>query len=52
MMVTHNMEYIDLPLTNSRLDFANDDDEAIEDRGDCLRIPFDPEKQKQTASQS
>jgi hypothetical protein len=52
MMVTHNVEYIDLPLTNSWFDFANDDDKTIEDRGDCLRIPFDPEEQKQTASQS
>jgi hypothetical protein len=52
MMVKYNVEYIDLPLTDSRLDFANDDDETIEDRGDCLRIPFNPEEQKQTASQS
>jgi hypothetical protein len=52
MMVMHHVKYINLPLTDSRLDFANDDDETIEDRGDCLHIQLDPEEQKQTASQS
>jgi hypothetical protein len=52
MMVKHDVEYIDLPLTDSRLEHANDENEAIEDRGDCIRIAFDPEEQQQTASKS
>jgi hypothetical protein len=52
LMIEHNVEYVDLPLTDFRLEFANDDSNDIEDRGDCIRIPFDPEQQKQTASQS
>jgi transposase len=31
---------------------VNDDNNDIEDRGDCIRIPFDLEQQKQMASQS
>jgi hypothetical protein len=50
MMVTLNVEYINLPLTNSRPDFAYDDDETIKDRGDCLCIPFNPEEQKNSKS--
>jgi transposase len=52
MMVEYEVEYIDLPLTENRFEYANDDSDEIEDRGDCLRIPFDPEQQKQTAGQS
>jgi hypothetical protein len=33
MMVKHDVEYIDLPITDSRLEHANDENEAIEDRG-------------------
>jgi transposase len=51
-MMVNDVDYIDLPLTESRLDYATDDNDDIEDRGDCIRIPFDPEEQKQTASQS
>jgi len=52
MMVKHDVEYIDLPITDSRLEHANDENEAIEDRGDCIRIAFDPEEEQQTASKS
>ena len=52
MMVKHDVEYIDLPITDSRLEHANDENEAIEDRGDCIRIAFDPDEQQQTASKS
>jgi hypothetical protein len=52
LMIEHNFEYVDLPLTDCRLEFANDDNNDIEDRGDCIRIPFNPEQQKQMASQS
>ena len=52
MMVKHDVEYIDLPITDSRLEHANDENEAIEDRGDCIRIAFDPEEPQQTESKS
>jgi hypothetical protein len=52
MMAKHDVDYIDLPLTKLRLDYANDDHDNIDDRGDCIRIPFNPEEQKQMASQS
>jgi hypothetical protein len=52
MMVKHNVDYIDLPLTKSCLDYASDDNDDIDGKGNCIRIPFDPEEQKQIASQS
>jgi transposase len=52
MMVQYDVAYIDIPLTDNRLEYANDDNDDIQDRGDCLRITFHPEEQKQTASQS
>jgi len=52
MMVKHEVEYLDLPLTDSRLEFAEDENEFIDDRGDCIRIDFGPEEQQQTASKS
>jgi hypothetical protein len=38
MMVKHDVEYTDLPITDSRLEHANAENEAIEDRGDCIRL--------------
>jgi transposase len=52
MMTKYEVDYLDLPLTESRFEFINEEDERIEDRGDCIRISFDPEEQQQTASQS
>jgi transposase len=46
MMVEHSVEYIDLPLTGKRMELVGD---KVEDRGDCIRIQFDPEEQNKRA---
>jgi transposase len=46
MMAGHSVEYIDLPLTDKRMELVEDE---VEDRGNCIRIQFDPEEQKKRA---
>ena len=43
MMLEHSVEYIDLPLTDKRMELVGNE---VEDRGGCIRIQFDPEEQK------
>jgi hypothetical protein len=38
MMAQHEVQYIDLPLTESRFEHANDDNVLY--RGDCLRTSY------------
>ena len=55
LMEKYEVEHIDLPLTDSRWNYLQEhqeDQEHINDHGDCIQIPFDPEEQKQVASQS
>jgi hypothetical protein len=53
MMVKHYVEYIDLPLTDSMLEHANDEYEVIEDRGIAsVLLLIRSEEQQQTASKS
>ena len=51
MMTEHEVEYLDLPLTDQRIALAatEEDDDDIHDRGDCVRIPFKADEQSQTA---
>ena len=52
LMVQHKVEWIDIPLVSQgRLDMAlsADEFEDVQDRGDCIRIPFDAEEQRQRA---
>ena len=47
-MVKHEVEYIDLPFSyNQHIQLASTEDEYnnIQDRGDCVRIPFVREEQ-------
>lgn len=54
LMEKHEVEYIDLPLTEARWDYLNEhqEDQDLEDHGDCIQIAFELEEQKQMASQS
>lgn len=47
MMVQHEVEYIDIPLTESRgMEQANYANIIVKEVGDCLCISFDPEQQR------
>ena len=49
MMVSHSIEYVDLPFTNDNrydLDLVYDD---AQDRGDCIRIDFNTDEQLKRA---
>ena len=57
LMVTHNVDYIDLPfISDERFDMIseidNSYDEYMEDRGDCIRISFIPNEQIGRSSKS
>ena len=49
LMEKYEVEYIDLLLMESRWDYVKEHEEDTDGRGDCIRIPFDPEEQKQTS---
>lgn len=49
MMEQDNVEWIELPLTDSRVEHLEDAPDDVDDRGDCIQVPFDKDEQAQTA---
>jgi hypothetical protein len=45
MMVEHEVETIDLPINEKRMELLDTNDYEMEDRGNCIRIPFCPDEQ-------